>query len=208
MRDSEKLERRDEIEQVALKLIIEDGYRSASLLRVAKQAKCSTETVYRWYGSKRELLAALVKSYRATLVQELWLMTQCDDCKVKVLEAMGAAVLDKLLAPESVALLRAVLVEKDSNRTYVSVDSSMEALLAEWIESRLERQAMVTLLKGEATRENKVEVVDTFMSLLIGDLLIRSVFGDNVELSKKQSRARSRLALEKNQRVYSGFELT
>lgn len=61
MRDESKAERQREIEAVAYRLIRDHGYGGVSMLAIAKEAKASNETLYRWYGSKRGLLAAMVE---------------------------------------------------------------------------------------------------------------------------------------------------
>ena len=60
MKEENRLKRQGEIEQAAYALLREDGYGNISMLKVAKRAKASNETLYRWYGDKLGLFGALV----------------------------------------------------------------------------------------------------------------------------------------------------
>ena len=52
MRDDKKQQRRRQIEAAAYDLLVQYGYDGTSMLAVAKAAKASNETMYRWYGDK------------------------------------------------------------------------------------------------------------------------------------------------------------
>ena len=57
-----KLESKLRIEQAAYELIDEFGYDGISMLKIAKRAKASNETLYKWYGDKKGLFSALVET--------------------------------------------------------------------------------------------------------------------------------------------------
>ncbi|MCP4433742.1 MAG: TetR/AcrR family transcriptional regulator, partial [Gammaproteobacteria bacterium] len=40
------------IEEATYELLAESGYHACSMLSIAKRAKASNETLYRWYGDK------------------------------------------------------------------------------------------------------------------------------------------------------------
>jgi AcrR family transcriptional regulator len=54
------VERREEILEVALSVLAERGYRGASMREIAERAQASKETLYSWFGKKRELFEELV----------------------------------------------------------------------------------------------------------------------------------------------------
>ena len=60
MQDTKKDARSEQIEEAAYAVLAEKGFAGASMLSIAKRAKCSNETMYRWYGDKVGLFRALV----------------------------------------------------------------------------------------------------------------------------------------------------
>lgn len=62
-----QLERRRRIEAAAYDVLAEVGYRSASILAVARRARASNETLYQWYGNKQGLFLALVEANAANI---------------------------------------------------------------------------------------------------------------------------------------------
>nr|MEC9418796.1 TetR family transcriptional regulator [Pseudomonadota bacterium] len=52
MRAEARERRKAAIEAAAIELLLDQGYDNLSMLAVAKKAKASNETLYRWYGDK------------------------------------------------------------------------------------------------------------------------------------------------------------
>ncbi len=69
MRDEKKTARQKQIAEAAYDVLAEKGYAGASMLSIAKKAKASNETLYRWYGNKQGLFRDLV-AQNAELVAE------------------------------------------------------------------------------------------------------------------------------------------
>ena len=67
MRDEARTKRAEEIEAAAYRLLEERGYDGLSMQAVAKAAKASNETLYRWYGDKLGLFSALIAGNTATV---------------------------------------------------------------------------------------------------------------------------------------------
>jgi AcrR family transcriptional regulator len=61
MREENRNERRDAIEAAAYELLATKGYLGTSMLAVARKAKASNETLYRWYGDKQGLFRSMVE---------------------------------------------------------------------------------------------------------------------------------------------------
>ena len=60
MRDDTKSNRREEIEAAAYAVLERKGYAGATMAAIAKDARASCETLYKWYGDKTGLFRALV----------------------------------------------------------------------------------------------------------------------------------------------------
>ncbi|WP_292180317.1 TetR/AcrR family transcriptional regulator [Mesorhizobium sp.] len=66
MREDTKAAGRAQIERAAYKLLKERGYGGISMLGIAKEAKASNETLYRWYGDKKGLFKTMVENNART----------------------------------------------------------------------------------------------------------------------------------------------
>lgn len=97
MRKENQDTRKSEIEKIALQMLINRGYSSASMLLIAKDANASNETLYRWYKNKPNLFLAVIERHFegfSTLETESQLN-------------------DFLALPSTVALFRAAIVDFD-----------------------------------------------------------------------------------------------
>ena len=123
-------ERRAQIEAAAFEVLSKVGYKKASMLQIAKQARASNETLYAWYGNKQALFTSLIET-NARFVRKA--LEQATDGTVD----REAALLDiaKLLL-QFTATERAVIV----NRAAVA-DVQDTGLLARAIEENA-RQVM------------------------------------------------------------------
>ena len=68
MKKEKKVQRQSEIETAAYALLDEFGYGGISMLKIAKRAKASNETIYRWYGDKLGLFKSLVKIIKIIII--------------------------------------------------------------------------------------------------------------------------------------------
>ena len=62
MRSEKKQARHEAITKAAYAQLAKNGYDGTSMLSIAKAAKASNETLYRWYGDKQGLFAAMVRT--------------------------------------------------------------------------------------------------------------------------------------------------
>lgn len=167
--------RRTAIEDAAFALLIEKGYKATSMLEVARRAGASNETLYKWYGNKQGLFAALVKA-NARDVAEL-LRTRLDGADADPLETLatvGPLLLDLVTGERAIALNRAAVGDVHDTAT-------LGPALAE-----LGREAVVPLIAellgrardmGLLAFDDAGEVAETYVALLIGDLQIRRATG-------------------------------
>lgn len=172
MRESAQIERRRSIEEAAYALIDEKGYDNISMLAIAKRAKASNETLYRWYGDKKGLFQAMVirnaDEVYASLVEDL--DRQRDP--MQILEDISLKLLRLLTSDRAIALNRAA-----------AADASGELGIAL---SKVGRERVLPLIstvlgqikdQGTFSDLSLDEVTRLYMSLLIGDLQIRRAIG-------------------------------
>ena len=191
MRESAQIERRRSIEEAAYELIDEKGYDNISMLAIAKRAKASNETLYRWYGDKKGLFQAMVirnaDEVYASLVEDL--DRQRDP--MQILEDISLKLLRLLSSDRAIALNRAA-----------AADASGELGIAL---SKVGRERVLPLIskvlgqikdQGTFSDLSLDEVTRLYMSLLIGDLQIRRAIGVMPAPNEAELKTTTRKALD------------
>lgn len=167
MKETRRAERRQEIEAAAYALLMERGYAGTSMLEIAKRASASNETLYRWYGDKPGLFAAMIRANAAAGMNALSSMLDTGAGLDQRLNAFGAALLLGILSDRAIALNRAAAADPSG------------ALGAELV--RHGRGAVMPVLAkrlaGLNGFDSAQDAAETFIALLIGDLQIRRVIG-------------------------------
>ncbi|MBU2992823.1 TetR/AcrR family transcriptional regulator [Octadecabacter sp. 1_MG-2023] len=186
MRPENREKREAQIVEAAYALLEEKGFDGVSMLGVARAAKASNETLYRWYGDKQGLFMALV----ARNVAELDAHLKVGNGELRdVLAGFGPALLGMLLGPRAIALNRAA-----------ATDSSGELGKALAIGGRdVVRPRLVDVMgtfHGEKSASELFAMAELYFTLLIGDLQIRRVTGVLPPLNPHEIQARSDAALE------------
>lgn len=183
--------RRQAIEDAAYEVLLEDGYKAASVLAIAKRAKASNETLYRWYGNKQGLFAALVERNAEAARVFLDKALAEDRSPLAVLEALGPVLLSLVTSERAVALNRAAAGDVHDTGTLgrALAEGGREALVPR-IATLLARASQA----GELSVGDADEAADVYISLLLGDVQIRRAIGalDGLcatEVEKRAARA-------------------
>lgn len=189
MRQENQEKRRAQIEQAAHDLFEEKGYAGTSMLSVAKRAKASNETLYRWYGDKRGLFMSLIERNLTDVRAVLETRSKQTNDPLETLEVFGAKLLELLVDTRAVTLNRAAAADPSGELGKVlakggrdTVVPLIEAIFAEII------------AQNQITSMTKTEAADLYVGLLVGDLQIRRVIGVMPSLASEIISARSKRA--------------
>ena len=183
--------RRTRIEAAAYEVLLEKGYKSASMLAVARRAKASNETMYRWYGDKAGLFRALVTANAADVKARLT-AAETDD-PLATLAAIGPILFAMVTGERAIALNRAAAAN-------VAEGGELGRAIAE-----AGRDDIAPIIGGVIARAmedntlragNVPAVTDTFIRLLIGDAQIRRVIGALPPFTAAEIEVRARSAYE------------
>ena len=185
--------RRSEIEEAAYNLLIDKGFKATSMLAVARLAKASNETLYKWYGDKLGLCAAMIE--RNTKAVEAELITVRADGKVglEALNSVGKTLLKMVTGNKAVALNRAAAGDPSGR---------LGALLAKEGRSRVAPQIAELIQQIYGSGIDVRECAETYISLLIGDIQIRRATGAIAAPSKEDIEKRADRALSQLQILY------
>ena len=192
MATAKQIERRERIEEAAYAVLKEVGYKSASLLAIAKRASVSNETLYNWYGNKQALFCALVEANARQAKQLLEDALAAKSAPLEALKVFGPVLLQVVLSEKAIILNRAAASDVSDTATLgPSIAQFGRNVIAPLLAQLLE-QAHVA---GEISCPNPQDGAEIFIRLLIGDLQIRRVIGVLGELSKTEIELRAEQAL-------------
>lgn len=199
MREENRLRRQIQIEQAAYDLLEKHGYAGTSMQGIARAARASNETLYKWYGDKTGLFLALVERNTADVKAFLEAELTSGNETLAVLKSLGPQLLHLVLGNRAIALNRAAAADPSGD-------------LSEAI-ARAGREVVIPLLvkvfeKGRNNEDlacaDPEEAAGLYINLLIGDLQIRRVIGRLPEPSDEFCAQRTDRALSYLQRLMTG----
>lgn len=190
MRDDTKAERKHRIEGAAYELLAEKGYLATSMLRVAKRAKASNETLYRWYGDKQGLFCSLVESNADEVRRLLEADMGKESSPDGTLKAFGPRLLSLLTGDKAITLNRAAAADRSGELATVLAQSGRETIVPLIVRTFVQaRQA------GALDFKDAGQAVALYLDLLIGDLQIQRVLGSIPAPGKSEIEHRANQAL-------------
>lgn len=195
MRDEKRAARAQQIEAAAYEVLEQKGYEGMSMLAVARAAKASNETLYRWYGDKTGLFEALIESNTATIRDTLD-QAETQDA-LETLGKIGPRLLAMLLGPRAIALNRAAAADA-SGTLGQALGRLGRDTVAPWL-TQLMDQARA---QGHLTGAPAPDMAETYLALLIGDSQIRRVTGAMPEPGPDWIAGRATRALTQLRRLY------
>jgi AcrR family transcriptional regulator len=191
MRESAQRERRRLIEEAAYELIDEKGYDNISMLAIAKRAKASNETLYRWYGDKKGLFQAMVIRNADDVYESLIQDLDRQRDPMQILEDISLKLLRLLTSDRAIALNRAAIADASGELGIALSKVGRERVLP--LISKVLGQIKDQGTFGDLSLE---EVTRLYMNLLIGDLQIRRAIGVMPAPNETELKTTTRKALD------------
>ncbi len=193
--------RQGEVLDAALELLVLVGDK-LTMNEVAKTASCSKETLYNWFGDREGLLVAIVQ-WQAVKVAlpdvDFGELDQHDF--VQRLDTFGTNLMEVLTSATSVALNRVAISRAGtdgSNLGGIVLKNgrfAMGALLKPLLEAGKKEQ-LLTFATSEAAYR-------CFFGLLLQDIQIRMLLGDELSLSKGQVKKQAAEATRQFMKLHS-----
>ena len=172
MKADKRTARMREIEAVAYDLIAAHGFEGTSMLAIAKVAKASNETLYRWYGDKRGLFLSMVQANTQEVRAALDAALQPDADPVAGLRQVAPVLLGMLLGEKAIALNRAAASDPTG-----ALGQALAAGGREEVFPLLQQLLGAAIRQGVVSQPQSGEIGTLFMHLLVGDLQVRRVIG-------------------------------
>lgn len=188
------------IKEAAFEVLAEKGYKAASMLEIARRAKASNETLYKWFGNKQGLFKALVEDNARDARDLLEKALSDGSDPIDALSRLGPVLLGIVTGEKAVALNRAAAGDVFETATLggTIADYGRETIVP-LLSAIFERAGKDGLLTIDEPRE----AAETYINLLIGDLQIRRVIGVSPPPARREAEARTARALAHLQRIYA-----
>lgn len=185
--------REQEVLSAVLDLMVEEGD-GFSMASVARRASCSKETLYRWYGDRDGLLTATVK-WQASKV----IMPELADGQISLeafsttLRAFAESWLTVLTGDVSIALNRLAVAHAGNGKTNLGTIVLQNGPLA--MRDRLLPIFEIGVSKGFIFKSGE-EAFRLFFGLVIADVQIRALLGEEVRIGKSEIKNMAEAAVE------------
>lgn len=190
MRDDKRQARMREIEAVAYELLAEQGYDGTSMLAVAKRARASNETLYRWYGDKKGLFASMVRANADAVRASLDHVGSAGLSPLDRLHRLAPVLLGMLLGERAISLNRAAGADATGDLGRAIAEGGRESILP--LLAGVMEEAVAA---GEVVPPKEGDIAPLFMHLLVGDQQIRRVIGTLPAPGEAQVAAQARIAM-------------
>lgn len=186
--DSQKQARHQAITQAAYDLLAQKGYGGTSMLAVAKAAKASNQTMYKWYGDKRGLFETMVRDNAAQTGDMLrQALSQQSDPK-DALARISPIFLTMLLGERAVLLNRAAAADPSGDLGQALAKGGRDEI------QPLFGQLMQAIATG--SHHDAQTLTQIYLGLLIGDTQIKRATATMAEPSKAEIIQRCSFALK------------
>ncbi len=198
MTDNSRQQRETEIYAAAYALLAQHGYGGTSMLRVAKAAKASNETLYRWYGDKDGLFTAMVRANAAETHALLAAALEENTEPWSALGAVAPVFLRMILGDQAVLLNRAAAADP-GGALGAAISAGGRASIMPLMAQLVQR-----ICAGSTV--DAAEASEWFLAHLIGDLQVRRIIHDCNAPTGPEIAARSARALALLRRLILGGE--
>lgn len=186
MQDDRKKQRHAAITEAAYALLARHGYGGTSMLRVARAANASNETLYRWYGDKRGLFETMARDNTAEIRAALEQAAGAGDDALATLEAVSPAFLRMILGDRAVSLNRAAAAD---------ATGELGAALSAGGRDDILPLIAALVARLDAPGFEPAQLTSLYLGLLLGDLQIRRVIGVMPPPSEAEIAERCALAM-------------
>ncbi len=168
----ERARREQEVLEVAMQVIVRDGYAAATMQAIADEAHASKETLYSWFGDREALVGRLIRanadaSAEAVTAALARTPTDADDAR-QTLEGYARGLLTLLTGEASVALNRAAmsspalaaeLLAGGRHRIGPVVAAYLDDLHAAGLSPHPDGERAFSLLYGLVVRDTQIRVL-------------------------------------------------
>lgn len=174
--------RQNAVLEQALRLLVEGGEKALTTSGLARAANCSKESLYKWFGDREGLLAAMI-AHQASKVRTYERSGErlTADLLREHLELFARDLLEVLAGDVSLALNRLAIGQ--INKAEASREGSkLGKLLIEHGRRQIDRRAIALIEQGKRAGllrfDNADSAYHTLYGLIVSDLHVRMLLGE------------------------------
>ncbi len=193
--------------QSALNLLVRGGDRALTTAGVARAANCSKESLYKWFGDRDGLLAAVI-SFQASKVRTMVPEQAAGDADAfrEHLVRFARDLLEVLSGDVSLALNRLAIGQAGNQDTHLG------RLVLERGRRMIGQRAGALLeagrRQGYLTYGDREDAYQTLYGLIIRDLHVRQLLGETLQPADQDFAAQAGAAIDRFFQIYGSGDLT
>jgi AcrR family transcriptional regulator len=191
-------EKRREILRVAAETFEELGYERTSMLTIAERMRGSKQTLYNHFGSKEELLRAVLDFDVSDVADQALEELSAAKSLRKGLQRLGDIYLTRQLAPLAISNIRIVATQPPGSG--IGEDFYQNILCAAW--KRLADVLKGLMAEGKLRRADPWLAAMHFKGLMLQDLLERQLLNAARQASAKEIETSVKHAVDAFLRIY------
>ncbi|MFS8182485.1 TetR/AcrR family transcriptional regulator [Pseudovibrio denitrificans] len=185
----------------ALELLVEGGEKALTTAAIARAAGCSKESLYKWFGDRDGLLAAIVTRQASKVIPGADpAANMSEDGLRSALEEFARNLLETISGDVSLALNRLAIGQASKSET------GLGAILEKSGRARIGRQTTALLEKGCTLGylhcEDPQEAYSTLYGLVVRDQHIRMLLGGTAQASAKDLELAAQTAVKQFIQLY------
>jgi AcrR family transcriptional regulator len=193
--------RRKRIEDAAFELLQENGFRSTSMLQIAKRASASNQTLYAMYSNKQALFRDIIErngqSVRGILAQHI----DDDAAPLETLEKLGPVLLAYVAGDRAIVLNRAAVADADDTGSLgIAIEEVGRGIVFPLIAGLMQHIADTGQLHFD---QGPQEAAQTYVNLLFGETQIRQARGAEAPLTEDKAAIKAARAFTLFCRLYA-----
>ena len=191
-------EKRREILRVAAETFEELGYERTSMLTIAERMRGSKQTLYNHFGSKEELLRAVLDFDVSDVADQALEELSAEKSLRKGLQRLGDIYLTRQLAPLAISNIRIVATQPPGSG--IGEDFYQNILCAAW--KRLAHVLKALMAEGKLRRADPWLAAMHFKGLMLQDLLERQLLNAARQATAKEIETAVKQAVDAFLRIY------
>ena len=196
------MDRQSQVLEAALKLLVNGGEKAITTAGVARAANCSKESIYKWFGDRDGMLAAMVE-HQASKVSALGRPVGNESIRDHLVD-FAANLLQVLSSDTSLAMNRLAIGASGNDRSKLG-----QHLLARGKKQISDRGGVILKrgkLSGELRYDDAQEAFETLYGLILRDQHIRLLLGEGGAIASPEARARATKAITQFYKLYGPVE--
>jgi len=195
-------DKRREIIRVAAATFQELGYDRTSMLTIAERMRGSKQTLYNYFGSKEELLRAVLDFDVGEVAGQALDRLGAEKSLRKGLARLGQVYLERQLAPLAISNIR--IVATQPAETGIGEDFYKNILCAAW--KRVADAFRILMSEGKLRRADPWLAAMHFKGLVLQDLLERQLLNASEQPDPGELERVAKDAADAFLRIYGGEE--